>query len=832
MSPTTFAPRPGLAPTPAWTFPAPQRFTLSNGAAVQHFRMPGQLLVSVEMLLAADIHDEPQGLEGVCGVAADAVLEGPNGYDSAGFARAVAAFGADLRATATSEGTQFSVSASTNRIRGALDLLAQALRDPRLDPGDIARLVALRLDELAIVEIDPTTRARHALARAYFPADRRERLPETGTVETLRAVRSGDVEAFVRGSFAPRDALVVIAGDLDADTARDLLESTLGTWTAGGGARRSGGPLEQGGRGLVLVDMPDSVQTHLALLAPSLLRDDPRWADAVVAVHALGGSMESMLNLRLREEKGLTYGVTGALRPTRHLGCLLIETSVDAETTEEAVRDVLDVVDTLRRDGLDADEHARCVEELTAGGALGFERAHDIAATAIDMARWGLPDGWPTLERERIRATTPDSVRAALPALGLDALLLVAAGDVSAHADALSSAGLGAARTLPDPTHSDPDPDPRRSTTGDAMTTTRPVLPEDELTDLNEQELAQIRQEFDEECARLEKRGPVTLHLGEGHSGYFTFGGMVDASGAHTLSGTHEFDTYTPLPFAQMHNATSDFFTSVPVEHFDFIEILGCDDDAFRALAQRPHLHQVDVTAVVTQEMVDAIAALVAEEVEADAAEAAAAAATADTTADAATGDDTGDDAGEAEEMLASEPLPTPGGSLISGPALLTMSAHPELTDLRVTGTTASDEQIRELLEALPALEAFGVTSDEASFSDLSFLGGREELAFLGIGGPRLTGAGVATLPHLPQVTMLLLTGDDLANHIDGAALKAAVPALELLVVRDSAGKQASLQETLRLRHALPGLELNDATYGEKALAKLAKKFGIDLTSA
>lgn len=478
MSETTYAPRPTIGATRAWEFPRPVRFTLDNGARVQHFPMPGQQLASVEILLPANLHDEPAGLEGVGGIAIEAVLEGPRGWERGAFARAIAAQAAEVETVMTSEGTHLSISAPTSRLARTLGLVTRALSEPRLHRLDTERLITARLDFLAIAEIDPVLKAQLALARAYFPGDHRERLPEFGTTESLSAMRPADVERFVRERLSPRDALIAIAGDLDTQAAQEVLDLTLGTWRAVGGSERRGRPLESTGTGLVLVEMPDTAQTRLVFASPCLQRTDPRWADATVAVHALGGSMSSLLNMRLREEKGLTYGVTSDLRPTRHGGRLQLETSVDAEVTAEAVHDILDVLGTLHREGLSAQDHARSVEELTAGGALGFERAQDVASAAIDIAVGGLPDSWPSLLRERIRATTVDSVRAAVPTLGLDGGVLVAAGDVSLLVDALSAVGLGPARSadgVGEVPMSPPRPSDPRTT--DPMTTD-PTSPE------------------------------------------------------------------------------------------------------------------------------------------------------------------------------------------------------------------------------------------------------------------------------------------------------------------------------------------------------------------
>lgn len=356
-----------------------------------------------------------------------------------------------------------------------------------------------------------------------------------------------------------------------------------------------------------------------------------------------------------------------------------------------------------------------------------------------------------------------------------------------------------------------PDMTTPETTTPDTTTqattppTTRPPLREEWLDGLDADAAAQVRADYEQECTRLEARGPVTLRLGEGTKGYFLWGGMAATDdGGHTLDGTHEIDTYTALTFAQVIHPGADFFRTVPVEVFDALEVFGTDDEAFRALTARPRLESLEVHAVVTEHA----AQVLAEEMATDP-----------------------DSEEEGNEHL-QELVPTAGGRPLGGPALLTLTAHPELRDLRVWDTVADDAQIRELADALPDLSALCLTSSVATFADLSFLTGREGLQVLGLGGPAMRGASLATLPHLPGVAALSVTGEGIAAAIDASALRAALPALEVLSIRDGEGRPAHVRETIRLRHALPDLEINGQHYLPRALAKLATKFGIDLPAA
>lgn len=453
MANTTFAPRPAITETPDWEFPEPGIFTLSNGMRVWHFELAGQRLCELSIVLPTSVLDDPEGKEGLCTLAADAILEGPEGSDSASFARALQTHGARVHNMSSTEGTSFGLSAPTNRVKEAFELFASALRNPRLDARDIARLKSSQMEEIAMTQFDLASRARLEFAQLYFPDGRRDQFAPHGTLASVGSITEEEVRAFAREAFSPARGFIVTAGDFTAEASRDILESAIGDWTGPTTSHVTGTGFTPKTSGLVLIDEPGSPLTHLIYALPTPLRDDEDWGDILTAVNALGGSMESMLNIRMREEKGYTYGVSARVNATEHLAFLSVESSVDASVAKEAAADLLDVVTTVLRDGLGESDHDRSVRELTGSTALSFERAGDIASMAARLATWHLTTDWLREEREAIEETTVDSIKAALAKLPADKGLLLAVGSELGDPSEWQDLGLPVQRLEPATEH-------------------------------------------------------------------------------------------------------------------------------------------------------------------------------------------------------------------------------------------------------------------------------------------------------------------------------------------------------------------------------------------
>ena len=102
-------------------------------------------------------------------------------------------------------------------------------------------------------------------------------------------------------------ANLIIAGAIDPDDALRKVERHLGDWSGTGRGHRTFEPRQRGGRRIVLVDRPGSVQSELRVGHLGINRADARYFPAMVMAALLGGVFGSRLNLRLREELGYTY---------------------------------------------------------------------------------------------------------------------------------------------------------------------------------------------------------------------------------------------------------------------------------------------------------------------------------------------------------------------------------------------------------------------------------------------------------------------------------------------------------------------------------------------
>ena len=142
-------------------------------------------------------------------------------------------------------------------------------------------------------------------------------------------------------------------GALTHDELLGLIDEAFGGWT---GAKDNGNPpivaaaIEPTARPprLAVVAREGAAQSELRIGHLSARRNTPDYSALLVMNAVLGGQFVSRINLKLREEKGYTYGARTGFDWHRGLAPFSMQTSVHTAATADAIRDSLNEIDAIR----------------------------------------------------------------------------------------------------------------------------------------------------------------------------------------------------------------------------------------------------------------------------------------------------------------------------------------------------------------------------------------------------------------------------------------------------------------------------------------------------
>jgi predicted Zn-dependent peptidase len=248
----------------------------------------------------------------------------------------------------------------------------------------------------------------------------------------------------VAGAFS-HDELLRIAGDAFGSWARpsDVPASTPA-------AADLTSPVDAPVR-LAIVPRDGAAQSELRIGHLSTTRNNPDYAALLVMNAVLGGQFVSRVNLKLREEKGYTYGARTGFDWHRGMSPFGLQVSVHTASTADAIRDALNELSDIRgsRPPTEA-ELTLAKASLTRGYPRNFETAQQVARSVAQLALYGLPDTYFEEFVPKVNAIGADDVmRAADRYLHPDRMTTLVVGDHAVVGESLAALGLGAPAVLP-----------------------------------------------------------------------------------------------------------------------------------------------------------------------------------------------------------------------------------------------------------------------------------------------------------------------------------------------------------------------------------------------
>ena len=444
--------RPEVAPPEPWAFPLPDESVTGNGIRLLSYAVPGQYVISLRLVVPLSLTDEPADREGVAAMTARLLDEGTARHSSEEFAELMERTGMALGASVTDGGLSVDVDVPQRLLPEALDLLYQALSEPAFPEAEVRRILRSRLAEIEQERASAPHRAARELGATLWAPTERASRPAAGRPETISAMGRDDVVDFHRRHVGPRGATLVVAGDLDGVDVRAVVEATLGQWANPdhevATPPRAPRPAA-GGRRVVLVDRPGSVQSELTVAVPGPDRSVATgWAPYPVLSFVVGGSPSARVDAVLREDKGYTYGIRSAFRPRARGGSFVTAGSVRADSTIDALRLLVEILERAR-DGFSESEIRGGVDYVVQTAPGRYATADAVADEASALALEGLPLDFQTTTLAAMRELDDERLRTAYTEVATGEWVVVVVGDAASLREGIEGLDLGPVTVVP-----------------------------------------------------------------------------------------------------------------------------------------------------------------------------------------------------------------------------------------------------------------------------------------------------------------------------------------------------------------------------------------------
>jgi zinc protease len=426
-------PPPPTAPHSA-VFPKPVEKTLANGLRVIVIPRTELPLVTAQLLIKSGGEVDPVDLAGAADMTGSLLTRGTANKSATQIAEAIEALGGSLNSGAGFDSSSITTNVISTRISEAMDIMADVVRNPSFKDEEIERLRKQTTNGLRNLMSTPGSVARLVAGRLIY-RDSPYGHPLSGTAESLARIKRDDIVRIHSTYYRPDNAILLIGGDINAQSGFALAEKFFGNW------QNPPNPLPKlqittpestaSGRRILVIDQPKAGQTAVLAVRSAISRDNPDYFRGIVANAILNG-YSGRLNWEIRVKRGLSYGAGSFLDMRRSAGSFMATAQTKNPSGAEVASLTLAEISKLASGELLDTELTPRKASLLGGFARSMETTGGVVNQFASLAMYGVPLDEINRYVASVQAIKPADVKSfAASRLSADSTSVVIVGNAS-----------------------------------------------------------------------------------------------------------------------------------------------------------------------------------------------------------------------------------------------------------------------------------------------------------------------------------------------------------------------------------------------------------------
>ena len=467
-----------------------EQFTLPNGLRVIVHEDRKAPIVAVSVWYHIGSKDEPKGKTGFAHLFEHLMFNGSENANMDFFKPLEAVGATDLNGTTWFDRTNYFETVPTGALETALFLESDRMGHllGAIDQQKLDNQRGVVQNEKRQGDNEPYGLVEYAQLAALFPEGHPYRHSTIGSMADLNGASLEDVKNWFRAHYGPNNAVLVLAGDIDAATAKPLVEKWFGAIPRGPETARPEvpvptlpAPVDQ-----VMKDRVATTRIMRSWAVPGL--NDPDTAKLDIAMSVFGGLASSRLDNALVREDKTAVSVSASVQEFEKISIVDISANVRPGVDPKIVADRLDqlIADYLKN-GPTADEVRRAATREISGRIAGLESVGGFTGKAVTLAEGEVYSDDPAKYKKDLAeyaAATPEAVAEVTRKwLGRPAYrLTVEPGERSAADIAIAGGFRSAPRYYRDPKSEGGAPAPAASIADADRSKLPPVQPIGDLT--------------------------------------------------------------------------------------------------------------------------------------------------------------------------------------------------------------------------------------------------------------------------------------------------------------------------------------------------------------
>lgn len=404
--------------------------TLQNGVKLHFLDNPRQPVVRISIMYPSGLVESPDRY--ALSLLPETIRESSADMTGAEFSELLDYYGAWLTSGVSAHHFMLTLHALTESFDNVFSAVMNAIATPVFKEDEVDAITRRKSASARVNRDKVATIARQSLNRMLFgeghpavdePDDPEKILnvtPERIRREWQQEVQNNRPQVFIAGNVSHVRHMIEEIFSNDIYSSEPSRPITITPY--GGSEERNESFTEKAG----------SLQSAVYMAIPTISRKHPDYIDLRLATIALGGYFGSRLNSVIREEKGLTYGITASLYGIPEGAHLQIQSQTDNAFVSELIKGTESEINRLKTEPLTPDELAALKRNAMSGLAATLDTPFNIMDLRINEITVGTPPDYFYKQQEAIgRLTAEKIMEMARKYFDTDKLLISVAGEQS-----------------------------------------------------------------------------------------------------------------------------------------------------------------------------------------------------------------------------------------------------------------------------------------------------------------------------------------------------------------------------------------------------------------
>ncbi len=346
---------------------------LSNKITVVTEALPYLQSSSIGVWVRVGSVNEDDSNNGIAHMIEHMLFKGTEKRNAKMIADEMARIGGNMNAFTSKECTSYYATTLSEHLPIAIDIIADMLNHSLIDEKSLKKEKGVILEEIDMYDDSPEDLVHEMLQQRVWK-DHPLGYLISGTKKIVRGVSREQILEFLDTYYTGENMIISVAGNFDEVKTLELLEEKFGIIKEKSSQKISNAGRPEYNR-VVCKKEKDIEQLHLNIAFDCISYLSQERYVLSILNSVLGGSINSRLFQKIRENSGLTYSIYSYGSSYRETGLLHIYAAMNPAQTNTVMKKINQIISQMKKKGITGEELQMTKEQIKTELILGSESA-------------------------------------------------------------------------------------------------------------------------------------------------------------------------------------------------------------------------------------------------------------------------------------------------------------------------------------------------------------------------------------------------------------------------------------------------------------------------